>query len=256
MPYNVGERIDITADLKIASIPAIKGMDSKLVNKGLEYGEVEVIISNSGTDRHGEQILLEGIDLKEIKRNPVVLWSHNYSELPIGKISKIWKSGGNLMGRIQFDYDIYDFADTVYKMVVRGTLNAVSIGGMVLEFDENDYSVIKKLEMVELSVVPVGAHPDALVVSRGMNAEDVQKVNKEFDSFINNKQTVNKQLSEQVNALKSLVSALEGYVPSLDTEKTPKKRIRKLVLARSTTKQCDKQAELIIASINEQLRKE
>lgn len=148
------QRIDFTAPFTVKA------------SKNLAYGQVEVLVSNSAIDRQGESIEMSGIDVKQVQRNPVVLWAHDYASLPIGKIDKLWKSGGDLMARISFLTDINPFADTVYKLIMAGALSAVSIGGVVREYGVtngvSDRSKIAKMEMVELSVVPVGAHPDAL----------------------------------------------------------------------------------------------
>lgn len=47
-----------------------------LVEKALDYGEVEVLVSNSAIDRHGQSIKVEGIKTNEVMKNPVVLWGH------------------------------------------------------------------------------------------------------------------------------------------------------------------------------------
>lgn len=165
---SVDERIDYTATFKTVEKAA------------LEYGEVEVVVSNSGVDRHGESINVDGIDLSQIKRNPVVLWAHDYSSLPIGKITKIWKTGGNLMARFKLATNLYDFADTVYKMIKEGVISAVSIGGIVRQWNPDGMS-IDKLEMVELSVVPVGAHRDALVSSKSFSRDTIAR---QYESFL------------------------------------------------------------------------
>lgn len=240
----VDEQVQLTAEITIKGIPDVENggdelealqKDGDLIAKGLEYGEIEVIVSNSATDRHGESILLEGIDLSQIRRNPVVLWAHDYTGLPIGQIKDIRKKGGNLVARIKLDYDVYEFADTVYKLILRGTINAVSIGGMVREWND-DYTVVKKLEMVELSVVPVGAHPDALVVARsvGIRPEDVKK---QFTDFV--KATVldkYKGLSEtdfnnHVKFLEDFVKLLKEAGPQNAPVKneTPEQRKVKLI---------------------------
>lgn len=283
--YEIGERIDLTAGVEITAIPDITKLtdieeDQKLykslteektieVKKGLEYGEVEVVVSNSSIDRYGDSITMEGIDLTQIRRNPVVLWAHQYSGLPIGRIVKLWRSKGNLMARLRLDYDIYDFADTVYKMIIRGTINAVSVGGLVREWGETedgktDYYTIAKLEMVELSVVPVGAHPDALVTSKslGMKPEELQKQFNEFvqRAMVDTMKDINyDEINQHIQSLKALTSALEAAYSEAstdteDSEPSKVKIVRKLVLARSSAKQVDKQAELIIASINNKLK--
>ena len=285
--YELGDRIDITTQITLSAVPEIdklteieedkplfrniiKSNDIK-VEKKLEFGEIEAIVSNSGEDRYGDSITMEGIDLTQIRRNPVVLWAHQYSGLPIGKIVKLWRSKGNLMARIKLDYDIYDFAATVYQMMLRGTINAVSIGGLVKEWGvtddgRTDYFKIEKLEMVELSVVPVGAHPDALVTSKslGMKPEVIQN---QFESFVKKsmldkvKLMPDDEVQQNIKALKTLTSALESAYSGSSTDTEPEKTkttkekvVRKLVLARSQAKQVDKQAELIIASINNILK--
>lgn len=240
--YKVGERIDVTADVEIKAIPeadvlvehGVSQEDKNLlkdiaekaaheVKKGLEYGEVEVVVSNSGIDRYGDSINVNGIDLTQIRRNPVVLWAHQYSGLPIGQITKLWKSGGNLMARIKLDYDLYDFADTVYKMILRGTIRAVSIGGLVLEFGlkedgSTDWFNIEKLEMVELSVVPVGAHPDALVTSKSLGMTP-EKLKSQFESFVR-ASLVDKMKDISENELDTHINSLETILAALKQNKT------------------------------------
>lgn len=255
------DKINLTSDITITHLPELdeklmKGFDGELVNKALEYGEIEVLVSNSGLDRHGERIILEGINISEIKKNPVLLWSHQYSDLPIGRITKIWKSQGNLYARLKFDHDIYEFADTVYKMILRGTINAVSIGGLVEEYGE-DTSIIKKMQMIELSVVPVGAHPDALVTNKSYENQ--------FEKFIfdglKKKMANDDEILKNLEALKSLVGALEAIYnktesPTPEAKAEVEANHRTLVTFKSTAKQVDKQAELLIAGINNLLKKQ
>lgn len=260
----VNERLDLTAEITIKSIPDIEDAGDELddlqkdgatVTKGLEYGEVEVIVSNSATDRHGESILLEGIDLSQIRRNPVVLWAHDYQNLPIGQIKSIRKSAGNLVAKIKLDYDLYDFADTVYKMILRGTINAVSIGGMVREWSD-DYTIVKKLEMIELSVVPVGAHPDALVIARsvGIAEDDVRKQFKDFvkanvlDKYEALSDT---DFNNHVKFLEDFIKLLKEARPKAPAkDETPEQKKVKLV----TLKRTSAEASHRIGEINKTIK--
>jgi len=260
--YKVGERIDVTAGVEITAMPEaevlvahgasdedknlLKDIAEKAaheVKKGLEYGDIEVVVSNSGIDRYGDSITMEGIDLTQIRRNPVVLWAHQYSGLPIGRIIKLWRSNGNLMARIHLDYDLYDFADTVYKMILRGTINAVSIGGLVLEFGlkedgSTDWYKIEKLEMVELSVVPVGAHPDALVTGKsiGMKPETLIR---QFEDFVQRsmvdklKDISENELDVHINSLESILAALKQNKTLLEQQdSTAGKKVKLVTLKR------------------------
>lgn len=252
----VGERIDITAGISDIQIPELDVLTDNAedrqvfeglvkagkatVKKGLQYGEIEVIVSNSGLDRYGEHILVEGIDTKQVMRNPVVLWAHQYSGLPIGQILKLWRSNGNLMARIKLDYDIYEFANIVYQMILRGTINAVSIGGLIIEFGEGedgktDYSVIAKLEMVELSVVPVGAHPDALVVGKTLGIKP-EVVREQFEDFVQ-KSVLDKlnhldddEINNSINSLETILAALKATKDQKAQQDSPQKAKTRLIV--------------------------
>lgn len=254
--FNVGDRLDLTSSFGIEK--AAK----------LPYGEVEVVVSNSAVDRHGESITMTGIDIKRVMKNPVLLWSHQYSNLPIGQIVKLWRSGENLMARIRLDHDIYEFANTVYQMILRGTINAVSIGGIVKSFGQTkdgktDYSIIAELEMIELSVVPVGAHPDALVTSKAIDM-DADEFQKQYDDFIRKalfdkvKEMPQNDLEKHIVSLESLVSVLKSantdFRTSENLQSQDGKRIRKLVILRQAAKNVDKASEILISAISEKLK--
>lgn len=237
----------------------------RATGKELPYGAFETVVSNSNEDRYYEKILVEGIDLKQIKRNPTVLWGHDYRGLPIGKITKIWVDGGNLMAIIQLSVDKYDFAKQVYDLILDGAINAVSLGGQVKKWND-DYTVIEQLELYEVSVVPVGAHRDALITERSIGKEKAAELRKSFATFEKEaeldklKLMPKDDIKAHIDSLKALTSALESaYAASAETEEdedesqTQKRVVRKLVLARSTAKNVDKGAELLIAAINNKL---
>lgn len=242
----------------------VKYAVEKATGKKLKEGEFETVVSNSNEDRYFEKILVEGIDLKQIKKNPVVLWGHDYRGLPIGKITKIWVDNGNLMARIQLSIEKYDFAKQIYDLILDGVINAVSLGGQVKKWSE-DYSTIEQLELYEVSVVPVGAHRDALITERsmGVDAKKAKELRKSFADFEQEamvdklKSMPQDEITSHIASLKALTSALERTYASTDTEEEAddaNKTVRKLVLVRSTAKVADKTAELLIASINNKLK--
>lgn len=236
----------------------------KATGKALAYGEFETVVSNSAEDRYYEKILVEGIDLKQIKKNPTVLWGHDYRGLPIGKITKIWIDNGNLMARIKLSVEKYDFAKQVYDLILDGAINAVSLGGQVKKWND-DYSVIEQLELYEVSVVPVGAHRDALITERSVGKEKAATLRKSFADFEKEaaldkiKLMPQDEIKLHIDSLKSLTSALElAYTQnSAETEEEGDqavRRVRKLVLVRSTAKNVDRGAELLISAINDKLK--
>lgn len=237
----------------------------RATGKQLAYGEFETVVSNSNEDRYYEKILLEGIDLKQIKRNPTVLWGHDYRGLPIGKITKIWIEGNNLMARIKLSVEKYEFAKQVYDLILDGAINAVSLGGQVKKWND-DYSVIEQLELYEISVVPVGAHRDALITAKSVGKEKAASLRKSFADFEKQaaldkiKLMPNDEIKSYIDSLKALTSALElAYAQnSAETEEDESeqatRRVRRLITVRSTAKNVDKGAELLIAAINNKLK--
>ena len=135
----------------------------------LGEGEVEFVVSTNDLDAHGERINVDGIDVTDFKKNPVVLWGHDGFNLPIAKATKIWKENNKLMARAKF-YLKDEFAAKVYEYILDGFLQAVSIGGMVKEWGE-DGITIDKLLMKEFSVVSVPANPKALVANKSLSDE-------------------------------------------------------------------------------------
>ena len=70
----------------------------------LEPGEraVKMYVSTRDMDRDNEIILPKGMDLKQYLKSPVVLESHDYSQLPIGKAEWIKADDYGVKAKISF----------------------------------------------------------------------------------------------------------------------------------------------------------
>lgn len=204
----VGERIELTSPITVTKA------------SGLQYGQAEFIISNATTDRYGESITMEGIITDTYMKNPVVLWGHDYAALPLGRTLSLRKDGGDLIALVQFDTDLSDFANTVYQQILRGTISAASIGGLVKAYgltEENttDWETIAELEMVEWSVVPVPANPQALVLSKQFGMDD-RELKRQYADFVasaivkTSKEFGADEILSQIQTLENLASVLRG----------------------------------------------
>lgn len=281
--YKAGDRLDVTVEMGLQDVDLkdlnasfyagemsdeewTKKVTERLKAKGLNYGEFDAIISNSGLDSHGERIMLEGIDLSRVKQNAPMPWSHDYNQLPLGSWTKFWKSNGNLMGRGRMDYDIYDFAHTAYKMILRGTLNSVSIGGLVPMggFSEGDDGelIIDKLVMIEASLVMIGAHPEALIVSRSLGI-DASELRKQFNDFTKQalvdkfKHMGNDEVNQAIGILEKLLATLKDAAQANSSagEAEPKEvRHIKRITLKDSAKAVNHQSERIVRLIK--LKKE
>jgi len=138
-----------------------------------EQRRIRVIAASGKADRVGDIIKIDGIEVENYMKNPIILWAHDHYALPVGKAVEVAVLKGKLVMTIQFaTAEEYAFADTVYKLVLGGYLNGVSIGARVKEAewikDDDGHIVGRKftsLELLELSIVPIPADSKALVTA-------------------------------------------------------------------------------------------
>lgn len=128
-----------------------------------DSGSFKIVISTADTDRQGESVSQNGWDLSFYKMNPIVLWAHDYSALPIGTCTKIEVVDGKLVAEGKFaPADANPFAQQVRRLYELGMVNATSVGFIPKEYDANRDGVITRSELLEFSFVPVPANPMAL----------------------------------------------------------------------------------------------
>jgi HK97 family phage prohead protease len=136
--------------------------------KALGDYQIEAIIATNSIDRHGEILEIDGVDLKQYKKNPVVLWAHDYSQLPMAKSISIKKQDGKIISKMEFNPNDEESMKK-YDAYKNGFVNAFSIGFIPTDgvWDEkiNGYRWTKS-EMIEYSGVPVPANAEALVQAK------------------------------------------------------------------------------------------
>jgi len=159
----------------------------------------KVVMSTPTEDRHGD-IVMQNWVLKYFSKNPVFIDSHNYDSIEhiLGKVNKPKVKDNNLVGEIEFALD-NPKGLLAFKLVVGGFLNAVSVGFIPLEFD-NDGKILKS-ELLELSAVSVPAQAEALFEKK------IKKVKKIEDKKIEIIEETKKNL--RLDALKRIVEKKE-----------------------------------------------
>ena len=65
-------------------------------------GRFTFVISTGAVDRDRDTIAVDGWDLSNYRKNPVVLFAHDYSSLPIGRTESIFARNGQLKARMEF----------------------------------------------------------------------------------------------------------------------------------------------------------
>lgn len=136
-------------------------------------------ISTAAVDRHGDTINVSGWKLEAFRKGGAVLFGHS-SFAPVAAPKKTWVAKREAL-KSKAAFAETDFADEIFQLVDAGVLRSSSVGFRPLEMElsqERQESGeffwpldFKKQELLEWSVVPVPANPEALIDAKGMGIE-------------------------------------------------------------------------------------
>jgi len=167
--------------------------------------QYEFTASTADIDRDGEVIDVAGWDLKNFKKNPVIMFAHDYRTLPIGRATKIGVREGKLVNNVEFPPEgTYEFADIVERLVGAGFLKTESVGFMPKKWEDGDGGektprrTYTKQELLEISIVPVPSNPNALMnaVKEGVITTKQLQVITEPDNSYDDSDTETKKPKE------------------------------------------------------------
>jgi HK97 family phage prohead protease len=165
----------------------------------LEKRQVEFVISSEAVDSYRTVFKMDGWDLNDYTRNPIVCYQHRAnSDDPDNIIgtSTLRIEGDELVGVVTFeDAETNPKAEKIFQKVQSGTLRMASVGANVqkarLGVEENgedpDVLYFTKQRLMEWSIVSVGSNPEAhkrnsetLAEMRTSLAKDLAVVAKEI----------------------------------------------------------------------------
>lgn len=152
------------------------GINSVSVNQP-ELGDsgrvIRYVFSTPAVGRDLHTVAPSAWVLDNFQKNPVFLWFHDDSAPPIGRVINIENANGILKGDVEYaDAELSPFADMIYRMVKARYINAVSTSWLPLKWS---FSADKarpggidftKVEMLEVSQVPIPALPAAIAEAR------------------------------------------------------------------------------------------
>jgi HK97 family phage prohead protease len=152
-----------------------------------EDGTYEYVASDESVDRYGDVIRVSGWDLKNYRKNPIVLFAHQ-KDNPVGTAQRVWVEGTKLMVKIKLaEEGTSPFIDTLRKLMEQKIVRAVSVGFMptvqpnYIRDAKNDMITgIEYVgqELLENSLVTVPANPAALSTAKsmGISEQHLQRV--------------------------------------------------------------------------------
>lgn len=141
-------------------------------------GKQVFVATDETVDREGEVISIDGWDLADYKRNPILLWSHNPFEPMIGRATNIRMRSIDGKKKMTFEPEFHEKSDLsklIAELVREGWMKTVSVGFRPFQKQGNRYT---KQQMLEISFVNIPANPEAtqLALSKGYNMETVGKL--------------------------------------------------------------------------------
>jgi HK97 family phage prohead protease len=136
-------------------------------------GPVTFVLSTDDVDRHGDVVAADGWVLDSYRKNPVLLWAHDYRHPAIGRAIDLWTEPHRLLAKMEFAPG--EFAQEVAGLYRAGFQWGVSVGFKPLRFEERRdektgaYLGVRFLEqeLLEVSAVPVPANRNALRRGKG-----------------------------------------------------------------------------------------
>lgn len=124
----------------------------------------DVTLSSGAADREHDRIPPAGWKIPQ-SMFPV-LWAHDHSALPIGRVRDVRVIGDLLRGVIEFPPEnTYAFADVVVRLISTGFIRSVSVGFRPIDSPQRNelggMDFVGAKELLELSICNVPANIDA-----------------------------------------------------------------------------------------------
>lgn len=169
-------------ELQTEETPGIRKYYTIEEVKGIEDTEdglaVPFVISTETLDRDGDIIKADGWELDNYRKNPVVLFAHNYLNPPVAKSLSETIVGKKLKSIALFmPKEVSGFAFMVGQMYAKGFMKAVSVGFMAKKWafskdKDRPFGIdFEKQELIEYSAVPIPANPEALLDAKGVGID-------------------------------------------------------------------------------------
>lgn len=182
-------RSDVDGPIVLEKGVRLKGLPSECKAEG-EANEVVGTITTEAVDRDREVLIASGADLRNYRKNPVVLWMHRKDILPIGRNLWIRKApdGRSLVAKTKLkDKGI---GREIMDHLADGFPLAISVGLMARVVEPvtpadvrkrpawaDADRIIREWELTEYSLVTVPANQEALIesVKKGLIEEQIAK---------------------------------------------------------------------------------
>lgn len=198
-----------------------------------EWGTFQVVASDETKDRDGDIITLDGWEIENYLKNPVILANHTYSiENIIGKTTKIYAKDNKIIveGIFSKSNPLGILAQRLYEEGMLKTVSVWFIG------KEREGEKITKKELLELSFVAVPANPSAVsldwklyqeAVEKGLIKEIEEAKTIDLTQFYDVIWELNKELMKNIETLSLELKEVKDTIETLADDKAEEKASEK-----------------------------
>lgn len=134
---------------------------------------IRILASDESLDRDGDIIRAKGWITDNFMKSGSILYGHNPSELPVARPISAEVVGKKLYVHAQFaEEGTSAFNDAVFKLIKQKILRGVSVGFKSTEWKDIDTGrEFLKQELLELSLTPIPANPNAMLQVKEMSQD-------------------------------------------------------------------------------------
>lgn len=164
-------------------------MEATMQHKNLSFemelaeGERSFVakITSQVIDRDKEVLLPQGMDASDFEKNPVVFFNHEHRGVPVGRVVSLKRMPDHWLAKVVLAKRPAGHVgewmpDTLLSLIQQGVVRGVSVGFEPVEsrpptkrdkelFGEEVRRVYSKWKLMELSIAPLPANQDALIVA-------------------------------------------------------------------------------------------
>lgn len=124
------------------------------------------VLSNEVVNDQGFVILNDGVNWDRYKKNPILLYGHNW-DAPIGNVVKIHRDeNGDWRGTLVFD-GVTELSREKRDQYLAGTLRGVSLSGKAYYTKQGDIKFATRFDVYEISLLSIPSNPDAVDTVEG-----------------------------------------------------------------------------------------
>lgn len=169
--------------LEMAGKTIVKEYSYKAVSINKEKRTAVFVMSTNLKDRYEDMVDQDSWVLKYFIENSYFGWQHQTNDFPLGRWLNVWLEADpenegkqRLVGEAYFT-DIDERAERAWKHVLEGNIKMVSVGfipGRVEYDEEKDAFILYDCELLECSLVGIGANRQALLKTN--DKEDLKEI--------------------------------------------------------------------------------